>query len=292
MSHAFGLAYHSSNDPWNVLSDVLYWQPDPNSQGRIAAYCDALGWIPDSRKVVDDSGSQQVTLNALSEAGASGMLMARIPIPNTQYFYSVEFRKATGYDLGLPGAAVVIHKIEDQVISGRHYFVPATVIASDPNGGETGTMWESGQTYADTANNIVIRIDSISGSTASITINLTGPAPSPTPTPTPTATSAPTPSPTSAPSVSAPTSLNGTANGATSANLTWDASASSVDSYNLAYQPYNSGQWTTVTVSDSMHAATVSGLQAGSWYQFKVQACKVGQCSSYSAVLLLETYAS
>src|SRR6202011_6048301 len=103
------------------------------------------GWLPDSRQATySGSGSQQVTLAPLSEPGTSSRLLARIPIPGVSQtpgaangsvdFYSVEYRKRSGYDAGLPGDAVIIHRVTDQPWYTLHDYVPAVVMDADHDG--------------------------------------------------------------------------------------------------------------------------------------------------------------
>jgi hypothetical protein len=198
MGHGFGLP-HSSGDygltydnKWDVMSDI--WSNCSRSsdttygclaQHTISYHKDILGWIPGSERFMTTNGRHTITLEQLALPQTGNYRMAIIPIGDSNsHFYTVEVRRWVGYDIKLPGQAVILHEVD----TTRN--IPAHVVDSDLNGntGDAGTMWNVGETFTDAENNISVSIDSESASGFVVTITL-GEA---SPTDTPTATSTPT----------------------------------------------------------------------------------------------------
>jgi len=165
MGHAFGLPHSSGNygqtydNRWDVMSDT--WSDCSRlsdatygclGQHTIMYHKDKLGWVPASMKY---------TLNSSTAPVESGMapgayLMATLPFGTSGYFYTVEARQQVGYDVKLPGVAIIIHEIEPN----RNDDKPAHVIDSDGNGntGDSGAMWTVGETFTDAANGISVQV--------------------------------------------------------------------------------------------------------------------------------------
>ena len=234
MGHGFGLP-HSSGDygstydnQWDVMSDSFTncsRSTDPTygclGQHTISYHRDILGWYAPAQRFTAASGSIAITLEQSALPPAGGYRIARIPIGGSStHFYTVEVRRWAGYDVKLPGQAVIIHEVD----TGR--LNPAHVVDVDGNGntGDAGARWEVGETFNDGANGISVSIDSATSSGFIVTISLGGvftptatlsatqtststpthtPTPSPTPSATPTSTGTPTRTPTATPSPSA-----------------------------------------------------------------------------------------
>jgi M6 family metalloprotease-like protein len=206
MGHTFNMR-HPSAARWDSLGTPYCppssqdsfgcWGPEASAYNR-----DRAGWIPADRRFTHSGGSQQVTLARLTQPGATGYLLATIPYGTEGKYYSVEMRRQVSYDEALPGSAVLIHRGDtnpDAAVSQLMYADSGTSF-------DERVMWKPGETFTDSANNIAIRIDTITDEGATITINpSSAPAPTPSPTPTPTPTPSPTPTPTPSPSPSAPT---------------------------------------------------------------------------------------
>lgn len=170
MGHGFGLPHSSGaygatyDNVWDVMSDT--WTNCSNStdptygclgQHTISYHKDLLGWIPDGQKYVisGDGGGAVVTLDHLALAATGNYRMVQIPINGSSTnFYTVEVRQKSGYDVKLPGKAVIIHQVD--MSRSR----PAYVVDSDNNGntGDAGAMWTAGETFADKANGIVVKV--------------------------------------------------------------------------------------------------------------------------------------
>jgi len=168
MGHGFGLP-HSCWDPgatydssWDVMSNA--WAPsvvDP-VYGRVGQHTithhkdTILGWLRAPERVdVGSGGSTTVVLERLALPNSPGPKMVKVPIAGSSTkFYTVEARRRTGYDLGLPGEAVIIHNVEttrtiDAYVQGT-------------NGG-TGAMWTPGELFFDAANDIGIAVTGTAG---------------------------------------------------------------------------------------------------------------------------------
>ncbi len=170
MGHAYGLP-HSSGNYGNVYDsrwDVMSWggraigTPDA-TYGRLGTHTisyhkDKLNWIPAGRKYTAAANScTELYLDHLEQVPATvgNYLMAKIPVSATR-FYTVEARKAKGYDGAgrLPGEAVLIH----DVVTTRSE--PAHVMdnTNDGNTNDQGAMWLPGETFTDGANAVKIEV--------------------------------------------------------------------------------------------------------------------------------------
>lgn len=167
IGHSFGWA-HSANalgttyqSGWDVMSQDRYnsaASTDPVygvvGQNTIAYNLDKVGWILPSRKYTAGVGTVTINLERLSQPGATGYLMAQIPIDGTADFYTVEARYRTGYDTKLPNDAVVIHR----VIPSR--MDDAWTVDEDGNANpmDAGGQWLPGETLNDTTTGIRIQV--------------------------------------------------------------------------------------------------------------------------------------
>ena len=177
MGHALGLPHSSGNygetydNEWDVMSDT--WTgcynrtgPDPVygclGQHTISYYKDTLGWIPAAQKYTPAWGTTRtLLLEQLALPQTSNYKMVKIPIGGSSTnFYTVEARRLTGYDVQLPGNAVVIHEVNT-----NRYESPAHVIDMDNNGitGDGGAMWTPGEVFRNNASKITV---AVLGSTA------------------------------------------------------------------------------------------------------------------------------
>jgi M6 family metalloprotease-like protein len=169
MGHAFGLPHSSGtygqtyDNQWDVMSDN--WANCGNStdstygclgQHTVSYHKDKLGWIPAAQKYTGGANTQAtITLEQLALPQTSNYKMAQIPIGGSStHFYTVEVRRQTGYDIKLPGQAVIIHEVDTTRLR------PANVIDSDGNGntGDAGGMWTVGETFSDATNKIYVTV--------------------------------------------------------------------------------------------------------------------------------------
>ena len=138
------------------------------AQHTISHHKDILGWIPSGQKFTVASGSATtITLEQLALPATANYKMAQIPIGGSStHFYTVEARRLTGYDIKLPGAAVIIHDVDTTRAIHAH------VIDPDLNGvtSDAGAMWVVGETFVDAANNISVRVDAATATGFQVTI--------------------------------------------------------------------------------------------------------------------------
>ena len=181
MGHGFGLPHSSGpydavyDSRWDVMSNI--WgncPPNDPTYGCIGVHTisyhkDQLGWIPPEQKYVAASGSMQtILLERLGEPTVTTeFLMAQIPItgaPNE--FYTVEVRRLAGYDVTLPGKAVIIHRVNT---AGSR---PARVVDPDMNGdpNDAAAIWLPGETFTDVANETTVTVEEETASGFVVTI--------------------------------------------------------------------------------------------------------------------------
>jgi hypothetical protein len=161
LSHSMGVSTDEFGNAWDVMSQDGQWWPDahynPPPQHMIAYHKDTLGWIEAHRKyVVADEGTVAITLERLAQPGASGYLLAQIPIAGSaEHFYTVEARRMAGFDALLPADAVVIHEVDTR----RE--VPAVLVsrAAERDLAVTGSVWNVGQVFSDKTHGISVAVD-------------------------------------------------------------------------------------------------------------------------------------
>jgi M6 family metalloprotease-like protein len=178
--HTLGLPHSSGpygqtyDSRWDVMSHSVNENFGPDGYGvpqhTISYHKDLLGWIPAARKLtVGPNTSRTITLERLAQPGPGNYLMATIPITNAPgQFYTVEARRQVGYDLGVPGNAVVLHRVDPNDTLGR----PARVVDVDNNGdpNDAGAMWMPGETFTDAANGITITVNAQTATGFQVTI--------------------------------------------------------------------------------------------------------------------------
>jgi hypothetical protein len=144
MGHAFGLDHsrqQGSNDdyldPWDAMSTrAAYSGPDPffgmRGPGFNAWNMRGRQWLDESRVWKPSSPgdfSQTITLRPLHRRDLSGYLAAELPGIGTDSAYLVELRVPRDWDLGIPAAAVLVHRFEGpigQFLGTHSYVMPGT----------------------------------------------------------------------------------------------------------------------------------------------------------------------
>ncbi len=190
-SGPYGATYDSR---WDVMSDIWNSCPpeDPTygcvGQGTISYHKDLGAWVPSARKFVPPLNTvTTIEIDRLNQPGSStNYLMARIPIPASSQFYTVEARRFAGYDGNgkIPAEAIVIHHVDstrsndawvvdaDGNLNGV-CLIPDEETNCDPD--DAGAQWTPGETYTDAANSIQIRVNSITATGFSVTITYGNP---------------------------------------------------------------------------------------------------------------------
>ncbi len=158
-----GLLYRNLTDKTDCHRDATY---GCMAMGTISAHKDKLGWIPSAQKYTAAQGTDNtVTIERLGNTAAGNYLMAQIPIGGSStIFYTVEARRAVGYDAHAAGEAIVVHKVDTTGATGLTRI--ARVVDPDGNGNpnDAGAQFLPGETFTDSANGISIQV---TGSTAS-----------------------------------------------------------------------------------------------------------------------------
>lgn len=177
MGHGFGLPHSSGmygyvyDNVWDVMSDA-----DANcaksthvtygclGQHTIAFHKDMLGWIPADKKYT----VAYTTSTATPQTTSNRYLMAQIPVLGSlTRFYTVEVRNFSGYDIKLPGKAVIIHEVQTSRSE------PAQVVDVDLNGntGDAGAMWVVGETFNNSASQVSVAVLAASGDAFQVRIS-------------------------------------------------------------------------------------------------------------------------
>jgi hypothetical protein len=171
IGHTFGLQHTAGpygeiyDSHWDVMSSAAWWSVADVGTGAhtLAIQKDRIGLIPASRKV-EVVGTDERTLLVERSAlpGANGNpLLVTVPIPGGttagQHYYTIEARRRVGYDAGLAGDGVVIHRVGDN--SGTR------VVDVDGNGdpNDAGALWTVGETFRDRESGVTVRIDGEEG---------------------------------------------------------------------------------------------------------------------------------
>lgn len=180
MGHGFGLPHSSGpyaatyDSQWDVMSSGGMCS-NPHVEytclgvHTIAYHKNMLGWIPGARRFTrysDDLFARIMTIERLAFPPANNnflmaelitewfmLLGARIP---TQW-YTIESRRRVGYDVEIPGEAVVIHEV-------THFREDRAAQVVDPDGdgdpNDAGAMWLPGENFYDAAKGVQIFIES------------------------------------------------------------------------------------------------------------------------------------
>ncbi|MFZ5820008.1 MAG: S-layer homology domain-containing protein, partial [Chloroflexota bacterium] len=265
MGHTFGLPHSSGtygqvyDNRWDVMSAV--WVDCANStdpiygctgQHTIAFHKDLLGWIDPSERYIPpaDGSTHTILLDQLSLPQTDNYKMVKIPIAASRtHFYTLETRHKVGYDVKLPGQAVIIHEVDTT------RSIPAHVIDSDNNRdtGDDGAMWLPGETFQDEANGITVTILSATDTGFEISVS----------------------APSLPPSTFYKTSpSHGANNLASDLTLSWDESVG-VDNYSYCFDTSDdddcANTWTDTGKATSV---ALSGLDSGTYY-WQVRAANV-----------------
>jgi hypothetical protein len=114
-------------DPWDVMSalSVFFMQTGrfgPGGPGLNVPHLIALGRLPPQRvwRPAEISAEEQyILLSALNHPEGKGFLAACVDAPGTVgiHHYTVEFRRKTGWDAGIPQDIVLIHELRSDGLS-------------------------------------------------------------------------------------------------------------------------------------------------------------------------------
>lgn len=166
MGHGFGWPHSSGpysqtyDSKWDLMSaGYAYLDPTFGWLGghTIAYHKDMVGWYTPAeayRAAAIDSVELTLERTALPPPGS--VRMVRVPLRTEPgKFYTIEARNTAGYDRGLPGEAIILHKV-DSTLADRQ----AQVVDPDGNGNpnDDGAMWIPGETFRDSVNDVVLTV--------------------------------------------------------------------------------------------------------------------------------------
>lgn len=115
----------------------------------------AVGWIPDSKvRTVAQNGNY--TINIPLEASGSGTQVVKIPKPDTDEYYFLEYRQPVGFDKSLPSS--MTNGVSIHVWDGI-YFNQTKLLNLTPNilGNLDNAALSDNATFSDTLNNITVK---------------------------------------------------------------------------------------------------------------------------------------
>ena len=162
MGHGFGLP-HSNNwdndgspydNSWDVMSDAWnYAASDPTygtlGKHTIGYHKDLLDWFTAAEVwTPPGNGVYSIVVSDHALPTALGYRMAKLPIPSTTRYWTLETRDRTGlYDAQLPGHAVVVHEVYPSRAEDAWCYDAGVPVGNFCNG--AGTMWTVGETFQD-----------------------------------------------------------------------------------------------------------------------------------------------
>lgn len=168
MDHSSGPYDQTYDSQWDIMSAAF------NEPGVNAYHKYAVGWIPRERIYQAMPGTTQtILLERLAQPATTDYLLAQIPIGGwASRYYTVEARRFTGYDQGLPGQAVILHRVDTTRGDRR-----SQVVDTDNNGNsnDAGARWIPGETFVDTENGVSVRVDAPTDTGFRITITNNSP---------------------------------------------------------------------------------------------------------------------
>ncbi|MBP2476230.1 hypothetical protein JOF53_005102 [Crossiella equi] len=179
MLHGYGLMHSFSDDPtyrnvewaqigeydnpWDIQSAMNIHTFQTQRFGTSAVglggyFRDKLGWLPRHRITTfgaDGVGSRTLQLTALETPGTPGTQLLRIPFDpaDLNRYYTVEYRRKTGNSAGIPGDVVLLNEVKN----GTPYLLRT-------RGGDRHPVRSLN------ANGVSVRIDSLNGDTATVTV--------------------------------------------------------------------------------------------------------------------------
>jgi len=156
-------------DGWDIMSAMNFGGAaptytirfGPSGPGLNALNLDKLGWLAPNRVLTWNGSAQNLTLAALNHPEAPGFLTAKVPFDpgNANHYYTVEFRRQTGWDRAIPRDTVLIHELR---ADGLSYLIKA-------NGGAERLP---GQTFHDVQNNLAITALTFDAASSTATVNI------------------------------------------------------------------------------------------------------------------------
>lgn len=182
--HNLGLPdlYNTSNGqtimgPWELMDKGL-WNGNP--PGASPAHMGAwdkiqLGFVSGSLLATANAGITSTYTVDPTEIASSNIHVIQIPLTNPSQYYLVEVRSMTGFDAALPTQGVLITYVDDTALIGRIHVMNGHPTVSNL----LNAVWDVGQTFSDTKNNVAVAVTGKVGSSYQVTVNRGGSPPPP-----------------------------------------------------------------------------------------------------------------
>lgn len=168
-SNASWAAIGEYDDPWDVMSwgnafrvPTLRFGDGP--VGPNGFHRDRMGWLPRQRILTfgaNGATNSTVTVAALDHPDAAGYMLVRVPFDpgDLNHYYTVELRRRTTWDAGIPADIVLIHEVKKRDDGAYYSFLLRDRSNRDP-------------VQNVSANGVTIRVNSVNAATnqASVTI--------------------------------------------------------------------------------------------------------------------------
>lgn len=285
MGHAFGMPHSGVgyNNQWDSMSGggdpdevkdfeptythispfTIMWHKDLPAGNNPLRSPLGSSWIPSDRKyTAARTGRQEVALGYADTTAGTDKMMVKVPISSGagyEVFYTVEARREVSYDRALPGAGVLIHRVDTRNTEPAQFVDANNSSPTNPN--DPGSAWTVGKTFTDTTNAIKI---AVTGATPTgYTLVLNGDSVVDT----------------TAPRASAPVqSLRATvlpSNTGVYVQLAWNATDNTGGSGVARYELQESRDgvnYTSVTLPSALSRSTILTLAQGGYYQYRVRA--------------------
>ncbi|MFG6194942.1 hypothetical protein [Nonomuraea sp. JJY05] len=171
MGHGYGLGHSFAypdmeyGDSWDSMSSWTsgwFFNPpdDPDfgikGPGLIAPTRMWMGWITQDRIRECSTACGPAQVVGLDHPEVGGPLVIKIP-GDGGAFYTIEYRTKEGWDQGMPGNSVVVHKVEP---SGRSLLMP----------GWNAALWRAGESFQ--VDQLHIELGRLDGNSAWVCVNL------------------------------------------------------------------------------------------------------------------------
>jgi M6 family metalloprotease-like protein len=187
MGHGFGLP-HSSGDygldydsQWDVMSngaknvDPTYGKIAPHTIGDYKDYINLFGpnrVVYQYDLTVPKTFDLERMAQPVSTTNPQVIYLVSPNASSTQRVFTLESRMFAGYDVNLPGEAVIAHNIN----YGRDNWAQVLDVDQNGNPNDSGAMWTAGETYSNSVNDLAFKINSKSSSSFNVTVGTASPS--------------------------------------------------------------------------------------------------------------------
>ena len=161
--------------PWSTMDEGT-WDGNPpgSSPAHLIAWAKiGLGFISGSMLATAGPGVTSSFTIDPTEVASSNVHAVEIPLgisPTPTEYYLIEVRAAIGFDSALPNFGVLITLVNNNNVVG-----PVHIIDGHPNVPNLqDAVWDVGQTFTDTANELSVSVTGKVGNSYQVTVNRSG----------------------------------------------------------------------------------------------------------------------